>query len=287
MKVTESILYLLSVIDLTPDEKGRVISSLFVASNNNNNDNNSKEAVPETSNSASTSTSTSTSTSISTPLTTSAATTAVQSDFAPFVGAVLTDRLIDEIGVLQSRLTESRLESENERLVVQITGKNGTPVYSEESFRNAKRYDDDDDDGGDDGDIYLDFDYGSSDGLPLSSLDKKIEIRLGGVVVQQSNIDDLTIYFYDDAYDEENRMQYIHITPRPSRSGPIECVHADIGPLPLGWREEHAVGDDMVLTDFLELVADENNELTPQTLIINGLVFRKKDITGIMSFVTK
>ena len=64
-------------------------------------------------------------------------------------------------------------------------------------------------------------------------------------------------------------------------------MHADIGPLPLGWREEHAVGDDMALTDFLELVADENNDLIPQTLKFTDLVFRVKDITGIMSFVTK
>ena len=173
-------------------------------------------------------------------------------------------------------------------LLVEVTGQHGPPIYYEESFKNAERYDDDVDDN-----ICLYFDKGSgdditTDGFPLSSLNE-IEIRLGGVVVQRFNIDDLNIQFDDELYDEKNRMEYIHIAPRPNGSGPIECVHADIGPLPLGWREGHAVGDehDMVLTDFLELVADENNDLTPQTLIINGLVFDAKNITGIMSFVTK
>ena len=46
-------------------------------------------------------------------------------------------------------------------------------------------------------------------------------------------------------------------------------------------------GGDILLKDLLKLVADENNDLTPQTLIINGLVFDAKDITGIISFVTK
>ena len=42
----------------------------------------------------------------------------------------------------------------------------------------------------------------------------------------------------------------------------------------------------MSLTDFFELVPDENNGLTPQTLmIIHELTFDEKDITGIMSLI--
>jgi hypothetical protein len=211
------------------------------------------------------------------------------SDLAPLVAAVLQDRTVagmiqennelkNEIDVLQSR--------EKERLLVQITGTNGTPIHYETSFKNAKRYDDDVDD-----DIYLQFDKGSgdditTDGFPLSSLNE-IEIRLGGVVVQRFNIDDLNIQFDDELYDEETRMEYIHIAPRPDGSGPIECVHGRIGPLPLGWGQRHTGGDDMVLTNFLELVADENNDLTRQTLIIEELTFRERDVTGIMSFIKK
>ncbi|OEU10418.1 hypothetical protein FRACYDRAFT_271141 [Fragilariopsis cylindrus CCMP1102] len=253
--------------------KGILFSSYLPVQNVPSLSNNSKEAaVPETSNSVSTSTS------ISTPSTTSAA-IAVQSDFAPFVGGVLTDRLIDEIGVLQSRLTESRLESEHKRLRVQITGVDGTPIYCDGSLKNAGRNRDDQ--------ILLDFDYGSSDGFPLSSLN--IEIRLGGVKVQQFNIDDLYISFAG-LYDEENRMEYIHfnhdITPPPNGSGPVAQVHGRIGPLPLGWGLRNTGDEDgMVLTDFLELVSDENNDLTPQTLVIIGLVFDEKAISGIMSLV--
>ncbi|OEU11709.1 hypothetical protein FRACYDRAFT_244832 [Fragilariopsis cylindrus CCMP1102] len=196
------------------------------------------------------------------------------SDLAPFVAAVLKDRtvaeMIQEIDKLKSRQTES----ENERLLVQITGTNGTPVHYEESFKNAERYTYE----GyrDSPHIHVCFDDGSShdlttDGLPLSSL-HEIEIRLGGVVVQRINIDDLNVQFEDDLYDEENRMEYImvqHINRR-HLSG-------------LG----HA-GGDILLKDLLELVADETNDLTPQTLIINELIFDEKDLTpGIMSFIKK
>ena len=186
----------------------------------------------------------------------------------------IVDELLKENNELQSR--------ENKRLVVQITGKNGTPIYFEGSLKNAERYGDDH--------IVLRFKNGSRDGFPLSS----IEIRLGGVKVQQVNIDDITIYFYDDGYDEENRMQYIWLNlfsdRGPNISGPIvRMMDAKIGPLPLGWRQRHVVGDgiDMLLTNFLELVADEKNDLTPQTLKIQALVFDEKTIPGLMSFVPK
>ena len=207
-------------------------------------------------------------------------------DLAPFVAAVFEDGavagLLQENDELKSRLTESK----NERLVVQVTGKNGSPIHYEGSLKNAKRFGNDI---GTDGLVVISlyFDNGSShdlttDGFPLSSLNQ-IEIRLGGVVVQRINIDDLNITFVDHS-DEENRLEYItlhnNINRRPNGSGPISLMHGIIGPLPLGWGQRHTGGDDIALTDLLEEVADENNELTPQTLIINGLVFRVKDITG-------
>ena len=90
--------------------------------------------------------------------------------------------------------------------------------------------------------------------------------------------------WYDDLNDEENRMEGICLEHRRHLYGPIEYVHGKIGPLPLGWRQENA-GDEMLLINFLGVVADEGNDLTPQTLIIEELTFRKKDITGIMSLI--
>ena len=152
LKVTESILSVCNS-DLTPDEKVQVIRDItkslipFASSNNNNNNSNdSKEAaVPETSNSVSTSTSTS----IATPSTISAATAVVTteiqdntqsgSELAPFVGASVRDRLLngmnDRINLYKSKLTAS----DNERLVVEVTGLHGSPIYFEGSFRNALR----------------------------------------------------------------------------------------------------------------------------------------------------
>ena len=74
-------------------------------------------------------------------------------------------------------------------------------------------------------------------------------------------------------------MEFIwlqHNINRRHLYGPIECVAGEIGPLPLGWRQGHA-GDEMALTDFLELVADETNDLTPQTLLVEALVFWTTD----------
>ena len=214
------------------------------------------------------------------------------SDLAPFVGAVLRDRIIDEmqnqIDVLQSRQTES----ENERLLVQITGTNGTPIHYEESFRKAKRCN------------YYNADRtynvvgislrfandGRSDdlttnGFPLTSLNE-LEIRLGGVVVQRFNADDLSIHFQNDPYDDNNH-QMKFATLKRNCSGPITCVRGRFGPLPLGWGQE-LVGREMLLTDFFELVPDENNGLTPQTLVvIHELKFDEKDITGIMSLINE
>ena len=226
----------------------------------------------------------STSTVTSTPSTTSAATATHDdsqsgSDLARFVAAVLRDEVVHEL-ITENNELQSR---ENERLRVQVTGNNGTPIHYEGSFKNAEpRYSYINNDGlpykvG----IGLRFGYdGITDGFPLSSIGE-IEIRSGGVVVQRFNIDDLTIQFVQDGYDEENPMQFIALH---NLSGPILCVDGKIGPLPLGWGQNRR---SMLLTDFFELVADENNGLTPQTLIIEGLLFDEKDIAGLMSVIRK
>jgi hypothetical protein len=255
------------------------------------------------------------------------------SELAPFVAAVFEGSavagLLQENNKLKSKLTDlkSKLtDRDNERLLVEVMGQHGTPVYSEESFKNAERHFDDAPYADDD--ISLNFRadsddrtrwHAKGDGFPLSSLNE-IGIRLGGnggVVVQRFNIDDLTIHFQYDPLDDDNyQMESItlkHIHPRRNVSGPITCVRGTYGPLPLGWRQGQAVGDNpfladlgwgqeltveiagrelagrtMLLTDFFRLVADENNGLTPQTLMtIHELVFDEQDITGIMSLINE
>ena len=169
---------------------------------------------------------------------------------------------------------------------MEVTGQYGSPIYYEESFKNAKRF------GADE--IYLRFDNdGSSDGIattdgfPLSSLNE-IEIRLGGVAVQRFSIDNLNIHIDNDIYNEENPMEYIilqHIHRR-HLYGPIACVDGLIGPL-LWRRGQGHAGGDILLKDLLKLVADENNDLTPQTIIIKESIFFEKDITGLMSLLQK
>ena len=180
-------------------------------------------------------------------------------------------------------------------LPVQITGTNGTPIHHEGSLKNAERYRNTRNNS--DYRYRLCFDNGSSDdgssddlitdGFPLSSLNE-IEIRLGGVAVQRFSIDNLNIHIDNDIYNEENPMEYImlqHINRR-HLYGPIACVDGLIGPL-LWWRGQGHAGGDILLKDLLKLVADENNDLTPQTIIIKELIFYEKDITGTMSLLQK
>ena len=221
----------------------------------------------------------------STPSTTSAATATHDdsqsgSDLARFVAAVLREEVVDEL-IKENNELKSR---ENKHLLVQITGPNCTPIHYEGSFKNAEpQYSD----FGTDGIPYtvgigLRFGYdGTTDDFPLRSIGE-IEIRSGGVVVQRFNIDDLTIQFVQDGYDEESPMQFIALH---NLSGSILCVDGKIGPLPLGWGQNRRA---MLLTDFFELVADENNGLTPQTLmVIHELIFDEKDISGLMSVIRK
>lgn len=60
------------------------------------------------------------------------------SDLAPFIGAVLRDTTIDEMKNEIDELRSTLTEYVDERLLVQITGKNGTPVHYETSFKNAE-----------------------------------------------------------------------------------------------------------------------------------------------------
>ena len=207
------------------------------------------------------------------------------SDLAPFVAAVLRDEVVDE-------LIKENNELKSRQFLVQITGTNGTPIHYVTTFKHAIRSSADDI--GDSPLIHVCFVDGSShdlttDGLPLSSLN--IEIRLGGVVVQRFNIDDMSILFLPDPYDEESRMKEITLQYNINRRhlyGPIANVFGKIGPLPLGWQQGQVPANGLMsLTDLLEHVADENNDLTPQTLIIKALTFREKDITGLMSFIKK
>ncbi|OEU14332.1 hypothetical protein FRACYDRAFT_240867 [Fragilariopsis cylindrus CCMP1102] len=197
-------------------------------------------------------------------------------NYSPFVAAVLKDspmhEMINENNELKSKLTDR----DNERLLVEVTGQYGSPIYYKESLKNANIFGDE---------IFLKFDNdGSSDGFPLSSLDE-IEIRWGGnggVVIQRFNIDDMSILFLPDP--GKSNIALRHNINRRHLYGPIYLMQGIIGPLPLGWRQR-LVDRDMLLTDLLERVANENNDLTPQTLMIKALVFDKKYITGILSLI--
>ncbi|OEU11344.1 hypothetical protein FRACYDRAFT_245669 [Fragilariopsis cylindrus CCMP1102] len=140
------------------------------------------------------------------------------SDLAPFVGAVLRDRIIDEMQKMIT-CTDYRNTRNNSDYRYRLCFDNGSS-----------------DDGSSDDLI--------TDGFPLSSLNE-IEKRLGGVAVQRFSIDNLNIHIDNDIYNEENPMEYIilqHIHRR-HLYGPIACVDGLIGPLLWRRGQGHAGGD--------------------------------------------
>jgi hypothetical protein len=157
-------------------------------------------------------------------------------NLAPFVSTVLRERTVDEMENEIDELRSKLIEFEDERLLVQITGKNSTPIHYKESINRAEHplY----------GEhmydlclnFYVDDDYECKtdpNTLPLNATEE-MEIRLGGVVIQRFDMDDLIVHFKQDYhYDRENQTKSISLTSNntnPRLYGPIKSICGKIGP---------------------------------------------------------
>jgi hypothetical protein len=216
------------------------------------------------------------------------------SDLAPFVAAVLKDKTVmdlnKDIEELREELREESREREKEILLVEVTGRGGTPVHYQASLIDGET------------DLFKDdlwnvyfeqkkYEFGEDIVLPLNLI-KDLEVRLGGIVVldmEHSSNDT-----YDEGYNfSENEEDpqicdiYVEYLDKPI-SPIVESVNCSVGPV---LYEDYIFliqanfGD---LTDALTNgFPDRFNKETPVNLIIDGVTFKKGKIGYLLSIVER
>ncbi|OEU06660.1 hypothetical protein FRACYDRAFT_265801 [Fragilariopsis cylindrus CCMP1102] len=200
------------------------------------------------------------------------------SDLAPFVAAVLNDRtvagLIQENNGLQSRLTES----EKERLVVEVTGQNGSPIYYKGSMRNGGRLGDD---------HWLVHLEKNDTVLSLISL-SDLEIWLGGTLVEQFRYITDNLKSFDgrnfkeiDNASNMGRGSIRVISATALKTPVVACTYGRIGPmLRTDYKELEA------MTNVTQLMDLYQNRTAPG-IFIEYIIFKNKGIRGIMALLEK
>ncbi|OEU14383.1 hypothetical protein FRACYDRAFT_240923 [Fragilariopsis cylindrus CCMP1102] len=173
-------------------------------------------------------------------------TTASISDLAPFVAAVLKDKTVTDL----TRENEELRQREEERLLVEITGRGGTPVHYQASLKDGHPHpwlsdrwivnfeQKEENENGEDVD------------LPLSVVGN-LEVRLGGIVV--SDMRDLSNDIEDDG-----------------------CTFSD-----------HEEDSQIDLADYINDGFSVRFNQTPLHLIINGVEFNKEKIGSLLSIVER
>ncbi len=223
------------------------------------------------------------------------------SDLAPFVASVLRDRtMVQMIADMEKLkcLVEDRLE-------VQITGRNGSPVYFEGSLKNGYTshrgrcyevmFDDDDDNDDTTTTTTKSSVSNPSPGrfLRLDALNG-IEIRLGGVIIQRLDLHSVVgscnspFFTEDNFYRDTKYNRPIFLAPdRKEIVLKVKTRHK--GPVPFVLAR---FGDEMDLEQYRKLHQLDMLDLKKladskkgHNLILDGLTFSKQDIKKSLSIL--
>ena len=121
------------------------------------------------------------------------------SDLAPYVAAALRDKVVDDL-LDENRKLREQLDNARK---VEITGKDGSPVYATGAFQDGTRRN-----FCELWDVPLEMVTlaGSEVVIPISAL-KEIEICLGGVVYASSSSSEVDINTEDNGWDGKNRKE--------------------------------------------------------------------------------
>jgi len=237
------------------------------------------------------------------------------SDLAPFVAAVIEDGIAAE---LQRKNEEQKrkidaLEStiqkhESERLLVQITGRHGRPIYGERSLKEGRGITD-----WTGQDILWLPDIDNEDDAVICPFDERsitqLEIRVGGMLIlprflQQLNV--ITNFDYEEHEDEDDldKLVYLHHVAFCSLGlgldreddCPINRLTGRIGPITV--RHYKALcnfpeGAGISISDFFEhnvlrfprTAAAGAQPRRKMTLTIQTIEFHKKNISGCISLM--
>jgi len=201
------------------------------------------------------------------------------SDLVPLVVAVLQDQaVIDKVDELQQQLNDQI----NERLLLQVTGPNGTPVYYQGSLNDGGTCVSDQGDG----EVWIVYFGKKQDNnnnnntivVPLNLIDG-LEIRFGGhlVLFMMDTRIQTNWYNYDEEFDRnyinsnEPQMGGIHFSDT-DRKNPIHNVHGRVGPIPWSVYKDHKL-DNMEWWNLRKYADDDSNPT--QDLIITAIEFNK------------
>jgi len=196
------------------------------------------------------------------------------SDMASFVAAILKDGTMAD---LKNENIELRALVED-RLLVHVTGPNGTPIYYEGSLRDGSSPD---------SGMLWNFFLERHLVLPLSSL-ADLEIRLGGTVLYRFDINTIISDYFILTPASDSSINLINNSPTTGRMffqshhSPMLCMYARIsGPM---------LYADLVhlprIMNLAQVVALHQNGKV-QDLIITGFTFKKSEISGCISLLDK
>jgi hypothetical protein len=204
------------------------------------------------------------------------------SDLAPFIAAVLRDRTVDEmkneIDGLQSKLKDQ----EDERLQVQITGEDGSPVYYEGSMKNGSP---EQLPGGGIWTVKLDV---NDVVLPLNSIAAGLEIWLGGILLQWFD-PYLVVRTDDGGFDQDiidvPQMGRIVILSKLQMETRTNCAVIEVtaGFGPMLYADYQMLPGQMSVDKLLTL----SRNGTAGDLMIVELIFRQSKIRGVISIIEK
>jgi hypothetical protein len=185
------------------------------------------------------------------------------SDLAPFVAAVLKDKIVMDL----KKENEELRKREDERLLVEITGRGGTPVHYQASLKDGFDYS-----RNNEWIVNIEDkknDIGEDIVLPLNSI-ADLEVRLGGIIM-------VDMKYAESAFDleEEPPMITTMFRCREQSSCPVvDCVFCKVGPV----NNENSYLDSPFSTTE-ELARIE----TPLDLIFTGVQFNKRTIGSLLS----
>ena len=198
------------------------------------------------------------------------------SDLAPLVAAVLKDRTVAGMIQENNELKSKLMDRDNERLLVEVTGQHGLPIYYKGSMRN----------GGRSGDNHWCVRLEENNAfLPLILL-SDLEIWLGGTLVHQFKyITDSSTRLSGGTFhvDDESNMGIgsIQVISATARIPPVVyCIFGRIGPILRTDHEELAM---MNVTQLMDLYQNP----APVLINVGYIMFDINKIRGIMALLEK
>lgn len=201
------------------------------------------------------------------------------SDLAPFVAAVLRDQSLSQL-LEENKALRDQLEKHQ---TLEITGRNGTPVYYKSSMSKGEI--------SGDGDAW-NVPFPENGHIPLDEI-RNLEIRVGGDVratfyngTVESNID-ILVEDFDRDRPQDPQMAGIRFWFQNSdhgrdSGGGVRMVWAQYGPVRF---QEYLEVHDLEGNEMYDALLDSCASTSAQYVVISSTEFSMRDIGGTMQII--